>query len=351
MKQIQIHGAGLSGLVAAINLAKAGYRVVVFERENYIGGSPQYHPSAHMTPMHGPSTWEYIGIDLDRFFAPLDRFTVYIGEKDFNMDPTPLFVVERGGRKSSLDYFLFTEAQKLGVDFQFSAPITPEKLSSLPENSIIATGLHPEMFQALKIPTVTFQYHIATGRAPKGNLCFGYWDHYTPDYGYVAITNELLLALVFARVRIKKDAGELFRKRIQDTEGLDITRWRHFSGSNPLRPTLFAGKLIVAGNLAGMMEPLFTFGIVGALHSGRIAAMAVMDRERALKDFKEFTRHHVLLHKIPPVIRKTPWLLRKALLIKMLQNPERFGWATDYISGGIPGYKGPRFVRKIKERN
>lgn len=347
MKEIQIHGAGLSGLTAAINLAKAGVKVVVFEREKDIGGSPQYHPSAHLTPMHGPSTWEYIGIDLDKYFGRVGEFNVYIGDRKHEMDPSELYVVERGGRKSSLDYHLFEEAQKLGVDFQFNSPVDADKVADLPENSIIATGLHPEMFRALKIPTVKFEYFIAVGKAKKGNYSYGYWNHYTPDYGYVAITNELLLALVFSRVKIKKDTGERFRKQLLETEGLDYKKWRSFSGSNPVRPTLFAGKHIVAGNVGGMMEPVFTFGIVGALHSGRIAALAVIDREKAVRDFKEFTKVHRVLHKIPPMIRMTPWFVRKVMLNAMLNNPDRFSLATEYIMKGIPGYKGPSFVKKL----
>lgn len=37
MKSIKILGAGISGLTAAINLAKAGYKVDVYERNKDIG--------------------------------------------------------------------------------------------------------------------------------------------------------------------------------------------------------------------------------------------------------------------------------------------------------------------------
>ena len=145
---------------------------------------------------------------------------------------------------------------------------------------------------------------------------------------------------------IKKKQEENFRKQMLETEGLELKTLRYFSGANPLRPTLFAGKHIVAGNLGGMIEPVFTFGIVGALHSGKIAALAIMDREKAIRDFKEFTRVHKVLHKIPPVIRKTPWFMRKSLMSMMLDNPDRYKVATEYILKGIPGYKGPNFIKK-----
>ena len=58
-------GAGLAGMVAAINLAKAGYEVTVLEAEARIGGSPQLHPSLHITPIDKKKVWAYIGIELD----------------------------------------------------------------------------------------------------------------------------------------------------------------------------------------------------------------------------------------------------------------------------------------------
>ncbi|MCX6671284.1 MAG: NAD(P)-binding protein [Euryarchaeota archaeon] len=51
-KDIQVYGAGLSGLVSAINLARGGYHVTVYEKEEKIGGDLHCHPSIHMTPMH-----------------------------------------------------------------------------------------------------------------------------------------------------------------------------------------------------------------------------------------------------------------------------------------------------------
>ena len=50
-KEALVVGAGPAGLVAAINLAREGFKVRVFEKEKQIGGYPHWHPSAHDTPV------------------------------------------------------------------------------------------------------------------------------------------------------------------------------------------------------------------------------------------------------------------------------------------------------------
>ena len=51
-KKVHIVGAGLSGMVAAINLAREGHQVIILEGASKIGGIHPHHPSIHGTPMH-----------------------------------------------------------------------------------------------------------------------------------------------------------------------------------------------------------------------------------------------------------------------------------------------------------
>ena len=55
-------------------------------------------------------------------------------------------------------------------------------------------------------------------------------------------------------------------------------------------PRLFSGDLILTGTLSGMQDPSMVLGVHGALVSGRIAAMAVNDRERATAEFRRMNR-------------------------------------------------------------
>jgi len=65
MAESVVVGAGLAGLVAAINLARQGRDVVVLEREQRIGGSAIYHPSPEGSPIDIEGFKEYSGIDLE----------------------------------------------------------------------------------------------------------------------------------------------------------------------------------------------------------------------------------------------------------------------------------------------
>ena len=62
-RKVHIVGAGLSGMVAAINLAREGHQVVVLEGADRIGGDPLHHPAIHGTPMNFDLIKDYVGID------------------------------------------------------------------------------------------------------------------------------------------------------------------------------------------------------------------------------------------------------------------------------------------------
>ena len=157
IKNIQIYGAGLAGLVAAINLVRNGYNVTVYDKENKIGGSTKCHPSNQMTPMHIQKMQKYIGIKIESCFSKLNAFRGYIGSKKFIFSTKNLYVVERGPRQSSLDHLLYNIALREGVNFRFSQPLTKKKLRDVPENSIIATAGYSQLVSNLDLPFITFK--------------------------------------------------------------------------------------------------------------------------------------------------------------------------------------------------
>jgi flavin-dependent dehydrogenase len=294
-KIVQIYGAGLSGLVSAINLARDGYAVTVYEKEANIGGDLHCHPSVHMTPLHIQRMEQYVGIELHSCFSELHDFRGYIGPKKYVFSTQNLYVVERGPRPSSLDYFLYELALKEGVTFEFSHPLTSEELRSIPENSIIATAGYSKMVKALHLPYVTFKQFDTHLPTELENVSLAYFGGFTSDYGYVSTKNGLLSAQLSGSVRLSEERLQKFSNLVKETEGIELEGWSSLTSHFPKKARLFtklAGKtFVLAGDVAGFLDPFFGFGVNGALLSGKIAAMSILSRQKALQEFKRFTSH------------------------------------------------------------
>jgi flavin-dependent dehydrogenase len=62
--------------------------------------------------------------------------------------------------------------------------------------------------------------------------------------------------------------------------------------TSPDNPQIFRDGLIMCGTISGALDPFMGFGISGALVSGKVAAIAVTDREKAAEEFERFTRNY-----------------------------------------------------------
>ena len=304
-KDIQIYGAGLSGLVAAINLANDGHNVTVFEKEKRIGGTSKCNPSIHMTPMNIQQMQKYIGIELKSCFSNLDAFRGHIGTKNFIFSTKNIYVVERGSRESSIDNFLYKLALEKEVNFKFSHPLTPEELKNIPENSIIATAGYSHIVRDLHLPYVTFKQFDTHMKTDIGDVTIAYFGDYTSDYGYISGKNGMLSAQLSGLPNLSQEKLRKFMSLVKETEGIELDGWSSIIAQFPKKTRLFtkyAGKtLILAGDVSGFLDPFFGFGINGALISGKIAAMSIISKQKALLEFKQHTSNlnkDLLLHTI-----------------------------------------------------
>ena len=293
-KKIHILGAGLSGMVAGINLARQGYDVLILDKSKQIGGAGIFHPSVHATPVETARLASYIGIDLSGHFHEAQNFRAYFGKRGYRIPATGMYGIERGSRESSIDIFLFREAQKAGVRFEFSREIRNHQ--ELPPGSIIATGLFPEMFESLRVPSQGVYGYAARFESDKPNEYLVYFDDYIGEYYYHGIINGVFFGLIFQRKKpVSRDAVKRCQDYLAEREGLDLKEWFYIENQVPMasvrNPRLFVEDKILAGTLAGMMDPALLFGIVGAIISGKVAALAVENREKALRDFKFYTRN------------------------------------------------------------
>lgn len=301
---VLIVGAGPAGLVASINLARQGFHVTVAEQEQQVGGNPRWHPSAHTTPVRMPAIWKYIGVDCSSSFHDVsEKMTVVVSGKHMPMGktPHPTFVCERGSRKTSLDSALYGNAVEAGVRFDFGRTVDENELKNAPKHTILATGLTPAMYGLLDRPMSRYLgYHAFCDHPEDKAEAAIYFGGLGKEYGYSSACNGIWYVLLFSRNELPKENLDFFNGLLSKFEDKQITEWRRFSGATPkAMPQLFCrDRFILTGTLAGFIETNLGFGITGALVSGKIAAMAVTDREGGQAQFDRFTKG------IPAMIEK-----------------------------------------------
>ncbi len=346
--QIDVVGAGLSGLVAAVNLARRGFDVRVLEKEEGIGGSPLHHPSAQGTCLRPAELYSYIGVDLSDVVEPMLAITEVAAGRAIPVDIsgiTPYFF-ERGPRPASAESLLYELAREAGVEFVFGHPVLgQEELAMLPLGSIIATGWNYSSFDAFSVPYLT-SHHVSQGAAcePSLNFVNVYHDDFTVDYGYTSAFHGIRYAHIFSRYRpVSRAAVEKFAALVFEVEGveLDPEGWNHFTlplpAKRPDNPRLFRSNKVMAGSLAGALDPLAFYGLHGALVSGKIAALAVEDKEVAWREFRRCTCLFANSWALATIMTHTPAQLRCAGFGFMFNNFKRLPWAGKGLLMRMPG--------------
>ena len=339
-------GAGLGGLVAAINLRREGREVLVLERENRVGGSSLYHPSPQGTPADPDALKGYTGIDFRPCFKRFEGRSVVYGEMvRLDTEAISSWLLERGPRSTSLDSYLYNIAVEEGVRFEFGHTLySSDDFLGLPPDTIVSTGLYFEGFDALRVPYLTSFHYVArqtTDDKDSSHVTI-YHGEFTRDYAYTTSINGVQFAHVFQRRPIGKDTLRAFEEQIFISEGLEFANWTHFTFPVPAatikNPRLFAGDKILAGTLAGCMESYLFFGLLGAMVSGKIAAMAVTDKDRALREFRLATRKFAGAYLARKLANLVPHSFQKPLLLFGLRNLFKVPAAARMATEAMPGW-------------
>jgi len=350
-QEVTIYGAGMSGLVAAINLAREGYAVTVHDREKEYGGDPMYNPSTHTTPILPQKVSDYIGIDITPCFKPVIDCPFYFHDTILHFPVSGMYTVERGPRESSLDTLLYKQAVELGVTFEWKSPLRKQDVASLAPGTIIACGLTTEVYEMLGIPHRKWYGWISRGECGFDGLSWIWFDEEITEYGYLSSANNYYFNLLFSNRPVTQEHLDKYRTFMRRNEGVEHDNWRYVSGAVPLgspdNPRLFKDNLIYCGTISGAMDPVGWFGILGALITGKVAAMGVSDPARAQADFDRFNRYFKLAYAFKnkvwyPGVRPYVGMMEKALRLVGERNLERV--AAKYVHEGahipfsIPGY-------------
>jgi flavin-dependent dehydrogenase len=296
MSEVTIVGAGLAGLVAAINCRRAGHEVRVLERYEQTGGNPYERPAVDVTPMDAEKLGRFIGVEMKPpYVTPTEEFVAYVYGKSFRFPGTYFYLhsVERGSRSTSIDSYLYEIALDGGVEFERGVTFdSQEDFAALPPGSIIATGLNVSPFLALRRPYLNVYGYIGKTRCEGPPRTFGFFDRYTRYYNYCANLNGVAFALGFDGRPVSESLRDEWDRQLREWEGMEFEEWLPHEGVVATRtydaPCLYVGDKILAGTLAGMQDPFFLFGVQSSLVSGKVAAVAVDDMERAWRLFRRF---------------------------------------------------------------
>lgn len=273
MRKIKITGAGASGLTAAINLARAGFSVEVFEQRGDVGCrfSGEHQGLENWTsPADVLRKLEEMGVKPNFEATPFRSadFFDYRGERYvFQHERPGFYLVRRGPFEGCLDYALKHQALDEGVKMHF------KKTLPLDEADIVATG--PSSGHGLGVG-VTFE---TDGEDVAGAILD---DRIAPKgYGYLLISEGrgTLVTFMVGQLRGAPEYLDKVTTRFKELHEFSIRYPKRFSGiaSFSMNRPLKQNNRLFVGEAAGLQDLLLGFGIRYALTSGCLAARSIIE--------------------------------------------------------------------------
>ncbi|MCX8194529.1 MAG: NAD(P)/FAD-dependent oxidoreductase [Candidatus Micrarchaeota archaeon] len=283
---IRIAGAGLAGLCAAINLARQGEKVAVFEKQKEVGARfpPNLQGMKYVDSLE--KFLMQVGVEskvkprtFSRFFFCTRKRDLELGSGNYKK----MSFVVRGGR-DSLEYALYREAERLGVSFEFSA------LSAKQGANIVATGASECHFAAAGMiledsdfPRDHFLVMFDDRYSPKGWYCY-IFPVGKDEIEFVNCASQPYVPMLSQLTKKAIAERKILR---QFLEGKRVVRQFGGSGAASFPPLIFSGGRYYVGEAAGFQDPFMGFGMKYALLSGKLAADDILKRGSYEKGWKE----------------------------------------------------------------
>jgi len=275
MEAIDIAGAGISGLTAAIHLARNGFRVRIFDKGPDVS-------SRYKDELQGLENWstiedvliilETIGISPHFYYKPLTEVdAVNDQERIYSIGSayrTAVYIVKRGKAQDSIDQYLKRKALDLGVEITYG--LSPKDR----DVRIIAKG--PQSFRAVA-------YGISADVIHRDRIAILLDDQIAPKgYAYLLIADGkmTLASVLMEQFHRAKECFRLALERVKRLYDLNPEKARPMGGYGyfDLRSSyVIDGKLLV-GEYAGLQDYLFGFGMRYAVLSGYLAAKSIIER-------------------------------------------------------------------------
>jgi len=274
-----ILGAGPSGLCAAISLARAGKDVKVFEKRASFG--MRFCPNLQgLRYLYMPPEkfMQGLGVRAKVEFRYFPKAIICTRKGNVELDCSgggQMPFVLRGNGKGTLDGALFSEAEQLGVEFEFNSRAGEKDVE------IVAAGSRGEPDSAA-LGTV-----FEDSDFPRDCQLVLFDDRFSPRgwYSYIlpvskhevefvtCVSKPYIAQLSQLHAKAMKE-----RKEIADVVG-GKRKVGSFGGSACVRipKSAFIGGKYYVGEAAGFQDPYMGFGIAYALRSGRLAAKSIVE--------------------------------------------------------------------------
>ena len=273
-RTVTILGAGPAGLTAAINLARAGFPVCVYERQPDVG-----RPLAG--DLEGLENWSSsldvldhlgrMGIAADFLCIPMRRLAVFNGRRQWQFTGArPLFyLVKRGRSPDSLDNGLKRQALAAGVEILFGQSIAAQQAD------IVATGAKPRSRFAID-RGIAFQTDLP-------DIAIGLVNDRAAFKGYAYLLSAggygCICTCIFDRFsslnRCLDTAVDMF-SGYRSFYMHDVKRVGGV-GAFRLHPCFTVENRLYVGEAAGVQDLLWGFGMRTAMHSGFLAARSIIE--------------------------------------------------------------------------
>jgi len=273
LRPVSIVGAGPSGLAAAITLARAGRKAIVYERQPDAGcrfhgdfqGLENWSAETDVLDELGSlgiePSFDYAPCREGRFFDPAGR------EMRLKAARPALYLVRRGREAGTLDQSLKQQALAAGVEIRFRQTCPP-----LTEGGIVASG--PRTFNAIDVG------YVFETAMPDGVFAV-FSDRIAPKgYAYLLVSRGrgTVASCLFADFANEKWYLERTVEFFVRHAGLCMTTPRRFGGTGNVVYDRSArdGGCLRVGEAAGFQDALWGFGLRYALVSGHLAANALL---------------------------------------------------------------------------
>lgn len=282
-RNIRILGAGISGLVAGITLAKSGLKVKVFEKRSRVGSFFEKNIHSFRNYIYDYDViekYKQIGIEIPHTYPIFKefRFSPSLKCVEIYSKSKPLFYNFFRGYKDekSLDVELYKLAKKNGVKFYFNQNLNNTEVD------IIATGA-----RTVKGIAYVEHYKVCSEIAPNSIYMFLNNDYSPRGYTYILpFNNEVSVGIAST----KKESRSDFKKRFNNfknnnpiiKKNLQNAKFENenfgFAFYDLPKTAMENGKLYV-GEAAGFLDAVSGFGTHYAILSGYLAAKAIIENK------------------------------------------------------------------------